>query len=94
MTEYQVLDLVHPSLFPLVYGKTKILPDSICSLGDCIRRCGEGVVLSKPSKEECEFIRDDLLQKYHFRSTRHPTPWSCNYQWLPCQVKLTDGMAK
>ncbi|EIM84073.1 uncharacterized protein STEHIDRAFT_140990 [Stereum hirsutum FP-91666 SS1] len=93
-SDEKVLDLVHPSLFPLVYGKTRILPDSTCGLDDCIRRCGEGVVLPAPSKEECEFIRDDLYGRGHYYSDRHPTPWSRNYQWLPCQVKLTDGVAK
>ena len=30
-----VLDLVHPSLFPLKYGKTKILPQGNVGLHDC-----------------------------------------------------------
>jgi len=33
-----VLDLVHPSLFPVVYGRTKILRDSLVGLENCIER--------------------------------------------------------
>lgn len=44
-TNEQVLDLVHPSLYPLVYGQTRILPSGVTSLEDCFTRCGEGVTL-------------------------------------------------
>ncbi|KAJ3562998.1 hypothetical protein NP233_g9227 [Leucocoprinus birnbaumii] len=50
----QVLDLVHPSLFPLVYGLSRILPNTTTNLDDCIGRCGAGetVVLDTLSKED------------------------------------------
>lgn len=48
-SEEKVLDLVHPSLFPLVYGRTRILPNSITNLEDAIERCGEGVLLGLPA---------------------------------------------
>ncbi|KAJ3545198.1 hypothetical protein NMY22_g2531 [Coprinellus aureogranulatus] len=40
----KVLDLVHPSLYPLVYGLSKILPIGApaITLEDCVQRCGEG----------------------------------------------------
>ncbi|KAF5323948.1 hypothetical protein D9611_008280 [Ephemerocybe angulata] len=40
----KVLDLVHPSLFPLIYGTSKILPvgTAATTLEDCVQRCGEG----------------------------------------------------
>jgi hypothetical protein len=38
----KVLDLVHPSLFPLVYGRSRILRDKVVGLHDCIERSGEG----------------------------------------------------
>jgi Protein of unknown function (DUF4246) len=35
-SRHKVLDLVHPSLFPLVYGQTRILPSpEVTGLGDC-----------------------------------------------------------
>jgi len=33
-----VLDLVHPSLFPLVYGRSRILRDEVIGLDDCLAR--------------------------------------------------------
>ncbi|KAJ3576459.1 hypothetical protein NP233_g415 [Leucocoprinus birnbaumii] len=47
-SDEQVLDLVHPSLFPLVYGVSRILPDSTTNLDDCISRCGGGEVIPPP----------------------------------------------
>ena len=40
----QVLDLVHPSIYPLVYEQSRILPNDTVGLDDCMRRCGEGRV--------------------------------------------------
>ncbi|KAK2462935.1 hypothetical protein APHAL10511_005133 [Amanita phalloides] len=48
-TDEKVLDLVHPSLFPLVYGQSRVLANSVTSLDDCISRCGEGEVAELPS---------------------------------------------
>ena len=41
----QVLDIVHPSLYPLVYGQTRILPRGTVSLDDCYKTCGDGQTL-------------------------------------------------
>jgi len=39
----QVLDLVHPSLFPLVYGRSRILEDGAeMTLDNCLSFCGQG----------------------------------------------------
>ncbi|KAF8521940.1 hypothetical protein BU17DRAFT_75381 [Hysterangium stoloniferum] len=39
-SDEKVLDIVHPSLFPLVYGCTRILPYSVTNLANCIELCG------------------------------------------------------
>ncbi|KAF8062260.1 hypothetical protein FPV67DRAFT_1672737 [Lyophyllum atratum] len=84
----KVLDLVHPSLFPLVYGRTRILPDSFVSLDDCIGRSGEGQTLPVPSDEETFLIAD--------RSWGKPSskPFSKEFQWLPCDVDIVDEGVK
>lgn len=42
----KVLDLVHPSLFPLVYGVSRVLPSGeTTTLDDCIAKAGGGVVI-------------------------------------------------
>ena len=45
----RVLDLVHPSICPLVYGRTRILPQGTVPLADCHRYAGKGEVISKPT---------------------------------------------
>jgi hypothetical protein len=41
-SDNQVLDLVHPSLFPLVYGRTRIIRDKLLTIDDGINLSGAG----------------------------------------------------
>lgn len=41
----QVLDLVHPSIYPLVYGQSHILPEEHCGVDDCFSWIGKGEIL-------------------------------------------------
>ncbi|GLB44157.1 putative protein of unknown function (DUF4246) [Lyophyllum shimeji] len=52
-SDEKVLDPVHPSLFPLVYGLRRILPVDLVALHDCIERSGEGKTIPVPSEMEC-----------------------------------------
>ncbi|KAG6860728.1 hypothetical protein C0995_008084 [Termitomyces sp. Mi166 len=86
----KVLDLVHPSLFPLIYGRTRILPNSAVGLEDCIKRSGEGVTVPVPREEE-----DDSATKsqnfHHFGIRPISSPhYSKQFQWLPCDVDISD----
>ena len=75
----KVLDLVHPSLFPLVYGQTRVLHDSVVTLDDFIQRCGEGTVAEARPNEP---ISEDVTINY-----------SHKFQWLPCDVDVSgDGV--
>ncbi|KAL1618746.1 hypothetical protein SLS56_010437 [Neofusicoccum ribis] len=83
----QVLDLVHPSLFPLVYGRTRILPDSTIGLGDCLKSTGSGELIPVPPAEE------GIETEYDSNKVM-PTPtnlWSTKFQWLPCEAKFTTN---
>ncbi|KAJ3523414.1 hypothetical protein NMY22_g11454 [Coprinellus aureogranulatus] len=81
----KVLDLVHPSLYPLVYGSSKILPIGAPSttLEDCVQRCGEGQVLEKPAAPlphaPSMSARDNGKLKMY----------SSAFQWLPCEVDIS-----
>ena len=44
-SDNKVLDLVHPSLCPLVYGKTRVLQDRRVGVDNCIETCGLGDVI-------------------------------------------------
>ena len=48
----QVLDLVHPSIYPLVYGQSKILPNDVCRVDDCMSWIGKGQTLKSMTEEE------------------------------------------
>ena len=74
----KVLDLVHPSIYPLVYGQSRILSDGVCQLDNCIRRCREGqlelLASGKPEDEK-----------------RLGSEWSNRFQWLPSEFDLPPG---
>ena len=77
-TDDQVWDLVHPSLFPVVFGRSRVLMgDSVLGLHDCIVRCGEGTILAVPSRYEAP-----------------PPSYSQNFQWLPCEVDISGPKAR
>jgi hypothetical protein len=49
---FKVPDLVHPSLFPLIYGRSRVLENGEVGLHDCVQRSGEGKVVLVPRTEE------------------------------------------
>ncbi|KAJ2911610.1 hypothetical protein MD484_g8799, partial [Candolleomyces efflorescens] len=80
----KVLDLVHPSLFPLVFGTSKILPigSPITTLEDCIKRCGEGETIPDPNaKTPSPEVHDE-------------DAYSAKFQWLPCEVDISGERPK
>jgi hypothetical protein len=84
----KVLDLVHPSLYPLVYGRTRVLETGRTSLEDCIARCGEGQTTRIPPQEEVtENSRNSGYYMVH-------KPYSRNFQWLPCMVDISGEHCK
>lgn len=92
----QVLDIVHPSLFPLVYGQSRVVEDELIELKDCIESSGKGKVVPSPKDEE---LSGPQVRQYSFRNFRpgeSPNPYSRNFQWLPCEVDISneDGSAK
>ncbi|KAI1938132.1 hypothetical protein LOZ66_003721 [Ophidiomyces ophidiicola] len=78
-TNNQVLDLVHPSLFPLVYGKTRVIADGCLTIQDGIKRAGEGEIVewAGPYPEDSE-----------------PSFFSQTFQWLPCDVAFVPVKRK
>lgn len=87
-----VLDLVHPSLYPVVYGQTRISRDKLVGMNDCITSCGAGEVLSVPPIEEAQITKVENwdgpdIGPYH-------DPYSRKFQWLPCEVALAGSNIK
>jgi len=78
----KVLNLVHPSLFPLVYGRTHVLQEGLVGLSDCVESCGKGIVAPEPTIEppkEPYLYDSDAVKKDRF---------SLRFQWLPAEVRF------
>jgi len=86
----QVLDLVHPSLFPVIYGRTKILPDSNAKvdLRTAIFFTGKGETIDEPSDEEVVVVDSQLGTSGYGEANLF---WSKRFQWLPCEVSFSES---
>lgn len=80
----KVLDLVHPSLFPLAYDLSRILRNETTGLDDCISRCGQGEVIPEPPEDQANVVGD--FQKR--------AAYSRKFQWLPCDVDISSDTPK
>lgn len=89
-----VQDLVHPSMYPLVYGRSKVIKEEVFGVVDAIRKwAGKGNVIAKD-----DWISDPQLQRieYNVGSAKIPPQyWSSQYQWLPANLAFQeDGRVK
>ncbi|KAF2867072.1 hypothetical protein BDV95DRAFT_610955 [Massariosphaeria phaeospora] len=78
----QVLNLVHPSLFPLVYGRTRVLVNGgQVGLKDFLAGYEQAETATKPTLT-------DRSQDRMWRSGNHSEDnrFSTKFQWLPCEV--------
>ncbi|RLL98833.1 hypothetical protein CFD26_106850 [Aspergillus turcosus] len=79
-TNDKVADLVHPSLFPVIYGRTRFLQGRLINLEAFANHIGEGEVLPvRPEAESGTEMDDWGLRDPH-------RPYSVKFQWLPCDV--------
>ncbi|KAM0251881.1 hypothetical protein ACHAQJ_007994 [Trichoderma viride] len=79
----KVLDLVHPSLWPLVYGRSRILTDRRIGLQESLEYCGVGQVIPVPPESETHAINNF--------NVRQPVALSTRFQWLPCDVSVSKS---
>jgi hypothetical protein len=92
----QVLNLVHPSLYPLVYGHTRVIGNELIRLETCIESVSKGDVISLPSDAEINILYYEELSNYDpCLPPSFPLPYSRNFQWLLCEVDISkeDGSA-
>ncbi|KAM3514696.1 hypothetical protein MY11210_001667 [Beauveria gryllotalpidicola] len=90
-SDNKVLDLVHPSLFPVIYGRTRVLPDRTIGVADCLAHAGTGVPL--PTLSQDKKRHPNRLTLGYRTPINDDMDLSTNYQWLPCDVELKDGKA-
>ncbi|KAJ2912988.1 hypothetical protein MD484_g7416, partial [Candolleomyces efflorescens] len=91
-SDKKVLDLVHPSLFPMIYGKTKVLKigEKAVGLHDSVKRCGEGEILQNDEENP---PRANATRKMGSSTWKHlrVEAYSLKYQWLPCEVDISSA---
>lgn len=97
----QVLDLVHPSLWPLVYGRSRIVVEKRINLEESLKMCGTGKVIPVPLPSEREGSGDLQGFESDYHTVELPAHaqhiyLSQHFQWLPCDVTLdvASGKAK
>lgn len=79
-------DLLDMALYPLVYGKTRILPNDTIGLDEALRHAGQGEVIAKP--RETGITREDMTWRVAARSDIQVRPYSRNFQSLPSDFEL------
>lgn len=105
-TDEIVQDLVHPSMYPLVYGRSLFHPEEVVGVEDAIDKwAGKGEVIPRrPEWGEEPTQRNNRPSRYggsnDFNtaiggSGIHKSYWSTIYQWLPANLAFTeDGSVK
>lgn len=81
-------DLLAMALYPLVYGKSRILPDKIIGLDDALRHAGQGEVIPIPN--DSGITREDMSWRVSERADIQVRPYSRYYQILPSDWELGD----
>lgn len=82
-------DVLPIGLYPLVYGRSRILKDRLIGLDDAIANAGQGEVI--PCPEETGITREDIAWRVTSRDDITIRPYSRNFQMLPCDLKLENG---
>lgn len=82
-SDQKVVDLVHPSLFPLIYGRTRILRDEILTRDGYLSWSGKTEILPQPSDPE------GMLSSTRW-GRRRIKLFSTKFQWLPCDVEFEE----
>jgi len=84
-SDQTVLDLVHPSLFPVVWGVTRALKEGSVPLDDWVRFTGKGIPV--------DIYNPPVAQNIRWAWPPLPNVHG-SFQWLPAQVEVKERAAK
>ena len=82
-SDNKVLNLVHPSLYPLVYGKTRHLPSGRIDLENTMSSFGLGDICKVT-------LRASTPEPEMFGRRLEASKWSNWFVWLPCDVSWNE----
>ncbi|KAF5873308.1 uncharacterized protein Bfra_008589 [Botrytis fragariae] len=89
-----VQDLVHPSMYPLVYGRSRVMKDEVVGVDDAIEKwAGKGEIIPLGG---ASFKQTSATTKgYQSCGAGRKHYWSNKYQWLPANIAFQeDGTVK
>lgn len=81
-------DLLGMALYPLVYGKSRILPNRLLRLDDALANTGKGEIIPVP--KETGITREDIAWRVAARADIEIRPYSRKFQLLPSDWELGD----
>ncbi|KAJ5336716.1 hypothetical protein MYU51_005805 [Penicillium brevicompactum] len=81
-------DFIAMALYPLVYGKTRILTDRVITLDEALDYAGQGEVIPVP--KETGITREDISWRAMSRADVQVRPYSRDYQCLPSDWEFRD----
>ncbi|ATZ53930.1 hypothetical protein BCIN_09g06840 [Botrytis cinerea B05.10] len=89
-----VQDLVHPSMYPLVHGRSRIMKDEAVGVNDAIEKwAGKGEII--PLGAEIHRGTRNTTWGYQGSDSGRYHYWSNKYQWLPANMAFQeDGTVK
>ncbi|KAH8893651.1 hypothetical protein GQ53DRAFT_684136 [Thozetella sp. PMI_491] len=87
MTNEMVRDLVHPSLYPFVYGRSHFIQDEVVGVADAIERWADKGTTA-PADPEVAISRNSRW--HHHEPLAQSGKWSAKYQWLPANVAFQE----
>ena len=81
-------DLLGMTLYPLVYGRSRILPDKVIGIDDALRHAGQGEIIQVPN--DTGITREDMSWRVSERADIKVRPYSRYFQCLPSDWELGD----
>ena len=88
-SDEKVLDLVHPSLYPVIYGVTRVLERGAVPLLGCSAYSGKGERLERRDEDFQLFNKLYLAKNYDSQSGIELEAWG-PYQWLPSEIDISS----
>ncbi|KXX73990.1 hypothetical protein MMYC01_209021 [Madurella mycetomatis] len=86
-TDDKVQDLIHPSMYPFVYGKSKFIQEEVVGIADAIETwSGKGEIIQKDRKIRYKGPRSALPRQDYSNNSF----WSSTYQWLPANLSFQE----
>ncbi|KAK1496617.1 hypothetical protein CTAM01_08255 [Colletotrichum tamarilloi] len=77
-----VINVIDPTMYPLVFGRSRVLPTHEIDLHNCLSHISQGITIKIPGQKETQKYVDGI---YH-------TLFSSQSQWLPCNIEFPDGI--